>query len=183
MLFRSFDTTGNLNLPGYSTIQNQGGSGTLTLYPDRTQPDYGVQSFISFDNDIHLQSANIDKGMALGRSYGSGAHIRIVGNVPVNPGDSAGDITIHAQDYEGGTAQQWQFGADGNLTLPDIGGTIEASMTTVNGALQLRSNTGTEMDYYDSADENHFGYISIEDRKSTRLNSSHVSESRMPSSA
>ena len=55
------------------------------------------------------------------------------------------------------------FRSTGNLTLPNIGGTIEASITTVYNALQLRSNTGTEMDYYDSADpDNHWGYISID---------------------
>jgi hypothetical protein len=63
-----------------STIQNHLGSGTLTLF-NRTQSDYALESFISFDNDIHLQSANIEKGFALGRSYGSGAHIRLVGTV------------------------------------------------------------------------------------------------------
>ena len=110
-----FDNTGYFNfVPGGSSLNSN--SGTFTIIPNSDQPEYNLQSFISFDNDIHLQSGNIDKGLALGRSYGSGPHIRLVGNVPSNPGDAAGDITIHAQDYEGGTAQQWQFGADGNLT-------------------------------------------------------------------
>ena len=88
-----FDNTGYFNfVPGGSSLNSN--SGTFTIIPNSDQPEYNLQSFISFDNDIHLQSGNIDKGLALGRSYGSGPHIRIVGNVPSNPGDSIGNIEI-----------------------------------------------------------------------------------------
>ena len=50
------------------------------------------------------------------------------------------------------TPNTWMFDNTGNLVLPSIGGNIEASITTVFGALQMRSNVGTEMDYYDSAE-------------------------------
>ena len=77
---------------------------------------------------------------------------------------TSGNIDLVANDGSDGdnSGKTWTFDNTGNLLLPNIGGTIESSITTVNGALQLRSNMGAELDYYDSADENHFGYFSID---------------------
>ena len=46
----------------------------------------------------------------------------------------------------------------------------------------LANGVSLDFDHYDHVDEHHYAF-QLRDRKSTRLNSSHVSLSRMPSSA
>ena len=201
------NNSGSLRWVGNSSGDGYGYT-TLELHPDDTLS--GLDQYLIIDptspGHVHIRAGgtqdNSQATLFLGgeNSYvevGPGLNPPVViasnmnswqfgtdGNLTA-PGSITANTFMGAQanvDVVAGT-YNWTFDNTGNLTLPNISGTIEGSITTINGALQLRSNTGTEMDYYDSADENHFGYISIEDRKSTRLNSSHVSESRMPSSA
>jgi hypothetical protein len=144
-----YDKTGNLTLPG---------------------------------NTFAVNYANGDPVSLGGGSYGDSNVVTLMANFGSNTISTTGSVT--ANTFVGDQANvdlvagshTWVFDDTGNLTLPDNSGNIEASITTVYNALQLRSNTGTEMDYYDSADleGNHWGYISIDGTGAYIVNRSNV---------
>ena len=107
---------------------------------------------------IHQASDVVFSGFIRDRSSGTSGTLGIVKN-------GSGKLTLASNNitYTGATTVE-----EGTLVLSNATGFISGTTVKSNGILNVIGSLGTG---------------SSVDRKSTRLNSSHVSESRMPSSA
>ena len=95
--------------------------------------------------------------------------------------------TLIEQAISGYVTQAITDGADTTITIPNGASGVARNMfIECTGALTANRNllVPTNKKLYFIYNNTTGGYnVTVKDRKSTRLNSSHVSESRMPSSA
>ena len=111
----SFGTDGTLTTPGISgnitganVIQANtiAGNGNLKIQPDPNTDGAYLDVYLTGGPDIHI--AGNGETVIIGRDEGANVSVQASGNV-----------AIQANAYISGTPHHWNFGTDGNLTLPD----------------------------------------------------------------
>ena len=153
--------------------------GAVSALPDLSAGSNGLQAFAFADGQPKARAVNTQ----LASHAQVAAAVNAAGLKPMGLGSmgaNVADAATAAQDYTATTEYSFTLAGPGGLTL----GLLDFTGYAQGGAFALTfdvSNSGTSLvhqsfDTLSSAD----AYL---DRKSTRLNSSHIPLSRMPSSA